>query len=233
MDIQTISTPAAAFMAGLITSLHCVGMCGPLACTIMPVKGDRADASTVSSAYHLTRLAAYGGFGAVVGGLGSGPLALLSQPVLRWMPWLMVLFFVALAFRWERYLPKLAALSQWSLRLHAWLRGRSRVQAAAALGLATPFLPCGPFYLILAVALTAGSALRGLEFMLAFGLGTVPLLWLAQTQFQWVRAKLAPAWLGRLRIVLALMTALAIGWRLRGTLGFQGPTIEQPHHCCQ
>ena len=57
----------------------------------------------------------------------------------------------------------------------------------------------------------------------AFGLGTVPLLWLAQTQFHWVRQKLSPLWLERTRIALALGSAVVIGWRLRATLGFAGP----------
>jgi uncharacterized protein len=107
--------------------------------------------------------------------------------------------------------------------LQAWIRGRSRVESAAALGLATPFLPCGPLYFLVALALLSGSSLRGVEFMLAFGLGTVPLLWLAQSQFHWVRQKLSPLWLNRTRIALALVTAATIGWRLRATLGFPGP----------
>jgi sulfite exporter TauE/SafE len=135
----------------------------------------------------------------------------------------MVVFFVGLAFRLDRRLPKIAALGRLTWRLQAWLRGRSRVQAAAALGLATPLLPCGPLYFLVALALLSGSALRGVEFMLAFGLGTVPLLWLAQTQFQWVRQKLSPLWLDRTRIILGCSTALVIGWRLRATLGFPGP----------
>jgi hypothetical protein len=49
------------------------------------------------------------------------------------------------------------------------------------------------------------------------------LLWLAQTQFHWVRQKLSPLWLDRARLTLALTTAAVIGWRLRGTLGFAGP----------
>ena len=97
------------------------------------------------------------------------------------------------------------------------------MQAAAALGLATPLLPCGPLYFLVALALLSGSALRGVEFMLAFGLGTVPLLWLAQSQFQWVRQKLSPLWLDRTRIILGCSSALVIGWRLRATLGFPGP----------
>ena len=223
MELASINSPTAAFIAGLITSLHCAGMCGPLACALMPGRGDKTDASTVSTVYHVTRLTSYTVLGGIAGGLGRQPLAWVSQSALRWLPWLMVIFLVALALRWDRLLPRIEAFGQFNLGLRGWLRGRSRVEAAAAFGFATPLLPCGPLYFLLALALISGSALRGVEFMLAFGLGTVPLLWLAQTQFQWVRARLSPLWLGRVRVALALMVALVISWRLRGTLGLAGP----------
>ena len=98
-----------------------------------------------------------------------------------------------------------------------------RITGAALLGIATPLLPCGPLYFLVALALLAGSAVRGAEMMLAFGLGTVPLLWLAQAQFHWVRRRLSPLWLNRTRVALALVAAVTIGWRLRATLGFPGP----------
>jgi hypothetical protein len=50
----------------------------------------------------------------------------------------------------------------------------------------------------------------------------VPLLWLAQAQFQRVRRRLSPLWLNRTRVALALVAAVTIGWRLRATLGFPG-----------
>lgn len=223
MELAAVNSPATAFLAGLVTSLHCAGMCGPLACGLMPVRADRGDPHLIATAYHVARLVAYAGLGALAGGLGRAPLTWVSQSGLRWLPWVLVLFFVALAFRWDRHLPKVAALGRMVWRVQAWMRGRSRVEAAAALGLATPLLPCGPLYFLLALALLAGSALHGAEVMLAFGLGTVPLLWLAQSQFHWVRRKLSPLWLDRTRIALALVTAVTIGWRLRATLGFAGP----------
>lgn len=223
MELASVNSPLAAFVAGLVTSLHCAGMCGPLACSLMPVRGDLSDAHTVGTVYHLSRLAGYALLGALAGGLGSAPLTWLSQSAFRWLPWIFVIFFVALALRLDRYLPKLAVLGRLTWRLQGALRRRSRVEAAAALGLATPLLPCGPLYFIIALALLSGSAVRGVEMMLAFGLGTVPLLWLAQTQFHWVRQRLSPLWLGRMRATLALATALVLGWRLRGTLGFAGP----------
>lgn len=223
MELAAVNSPAAAFVAGLVTSLHCAGMCGPLACGLMPLRGERADGATIATTYHVSRLLGYAVLGAVAGGLGRTPLTWVSQSSLRWLPWLLVLFFLVLALRLDRYVPKIGALGRVVWRVHAWMRGRSRVQTAAAIGLATPLLPCGPLYFLVALALVSGSPRRGLEFMLAFGLGTVPLLWLAQSQFHWVRQKLSPLWLDRTRLALALVTAATLGWRLRATLGFPGP----------
>jgi len=223
IELAAVNSPATAFVAGLVTSLHCAAMCGPLACSLLPVRGDRADPSVVATSYHVSRLTAYAVLGAIAGGLGRLPLTWFSQSALRWLPWVMVLAFVALALRWDRHLPRVPGLGGLVLRVQAWGRGRSRTTTAALAGLMTPLLPCGPLYFLIALALLSGSAVRGVEFMLAFGLGTVPLLWLAQSQFQWVRRRLSPIWLARVRVALALTTALVISWRLRATFGFEGP----------
>lgn len=223
MDLAAINSPATAFVAGLVTSLHCAGMCGPLACALMPVRADQGDASAVGTVYHVSRLSGYATLGALAGGLGSLPLTFISRSALQWLPWILVVFFIAMAFRLDRLVPKPSFIARYSFRLNLWARTRSRTQAAAALGFATPLLPCGPLYFLVGLALLSGSALRGVEFMLAFGLGTVPLLWLAQSQFHWVRQKLSPLWLNRTRIALALVTAVTISWRLRATLGLEGP----------
>ena len=67
--------------------------------------------------------------------------------------------------------------------------------------------------------------------MLAFGLGTMPLLWAVQANFGWLRVRLSPAWMTRLQVTLALVAALVISWRLRGTIGFNGVT-EAANSCC-
>ena len=226
MELAGISGPGTAFVAGLVTSLHCVGMCGPLACAVMPSARDRVDAQTVSTVYHLSRLTGYAMLGALAGGVGYLPLSWLGQDVVRYLPWLLVLFFVAVAVRFDQRLPKLPLLA----RAYGWIagrvRGRSKLHAAAALGAATPLLPCGPLYFLVSLALLSGSAVRGAETLLAFGLGTVPLLWLAQTNYHWIRAKLGPLWLSRVQTVMALAIAALIAWRLRSTLGFDGPAPD-------
>lgn len=229
MELASITGPGSAFIAGLVTSLHCAGMCGPLACAIMPAPRERVDASTVSTIYHLSRLTGYGVLGALAGGIGRWPLTLLSDSAVRYLPWLFVLFFIAVAMRFDQRLPKIPLLG----RAYGWLlirlrgqAGHSRVRAAATLGFATPLLPCGPLYFLISLALLSGSALRGAETLLAFGLGTVPLLWFAQANYHWLRLKLGPVALARIQTTLAVTAALLISWRLRSTLGFPGPDVN-------
>ena len=225
-ELAGISGPGTAFVAGLVTSLHCAGMCGPLACALMPSSRDDADPQTVSTVYHVSRMTGYTLLGALAGGVGRWPLMMLGQDGLRWLPWLLVLFFIAVAIRFDQRLPRIGWLGQAYGWLSTRLRGRSRVHSALALGLATPLLPCGPLYFLVSLALMSGSAVHGAETLLAFGLGTVPLLWLAQTNYQWLRMRLGPVWLARMQTTLALLVAAVLVWRLRGTLGMGGPAVD-------
>ena len=223
MEFASISSPAAALVAGLITSVHCAGMCGPIACSVMPVKPGQGDPSTAAVSYHIARIGGYSVLGAIGGGLGRMPLLWISASNLKWLPWLGVIFFVGLALRWDRQIPKIPAFGKLAFHISSQVRSRPRYQAAAALGLATPLFPCGPLYFLLALSLVAGSAARGAEFMLAFGLGTLPLLWFIQTQLGLARRLLSPRATEHLRLALALSAAALTAWRLRGTLGFAGP----------
>jgi sulfite exporter TauE/SafE len=95
-------------------------------------------------------------------------------------------------------------------------------QRGAAIGLMTPLLPCGPLYLMFGACLLTGSAVKGLEFALAFALGTIPLLWLAHGSWRLISLKFGPQTLARVQRGLALTAAAVLVWRLRGSLGF-GP----------
>jgi hypothetical protein len=226
MELASIQSPAAAFVAGLVTSLHCAGMCGPMACWLAPRRPED-DATTLAVTYQASRLLSYAAMGAVAGALGGVPLAWVDTQWLRGLPWLMVVFFVAVAFRLDRRVPKPAIAVRWALRLQAWGRGRSSLVAAGTLGLATPLLPCGPLYFVAAMSGFAGSAVGGLEFMLAFGLGTLPLLWIVQSQFGRLRARITPSTYARVQMGTALVAACVIAWRLRSTLGLPGPSLGE------
>lgn len=221
-DYQTVYNGYTAVVAGLVTSVHCVAMCGPLSCAFAPNREREGSPALVLTSYHLAKLSAYGTVGALAGAFGGGVLRMVEHSWLNYLPWVLVLFFIGVAFRLDRYLPKPKWLAGLYRRVsERTLRMRKPV-AAGCIGLATPLLPCGPLYMIFGLALFSGSALRGAEFAVGFGLGTIPLLWLAQTGFMRAHRRLDPKWLARLQRSVALVAALVIAWRLRTTLGIEG-----------
>lgn len=216
--MAVIDTSGAAFLAGLVTSVHCVGMCGPLSCSWAVKPGPGFAVNT--GMYHGGRLVAYAGAGALAGALGVMPLRWFQSGAGLVLPWLMVVAFALVGMGLDRFLPKPMWLSAPLRKLQTWafrMRPRSR---AALLGLATPLLPCGPLYVMLGLAMANGSAQRGAEFAGAFALGTLPLLWVAQGQLHWMGGKLSPVALRRMQRGLALAAALVMAWRLRGTISF-------------
>ena len=233
-------TTAAALVAGLATSLHCAGMCGPIACGLGTLAKSEGERLTAASLYHGTRLFSYALVGAVCGAIGEVPLKRFFDSPAVLLPWVLVLLLLVMALGLDRKVPRPAILNRLTARARFKACRFSAYGGASAMGLLTPFLPCGPLYIIFGAALLAGSPAKGAEFTLAFGLGTVPLLWLAQSQFHRIRARLTPLSMSRLRRGLALVTALMLAWRLHDTIPLQyengslkaKPAASELPSCC-
>jgi Cytochrome C biogenesis protein transmembrane region len=147
-----IDTSAAAFLAGLVTSVHCVGMCGPLSCSwaVNPQGGGFMKATGM---YHAGRLLAYAVVGALAGMIGVVPLGFFQHGAGIVLPWLLVLAFAMVGIGLDTWLPKPRFLSAGLRRFQtAAFRMKSTVRAGL-LGLGTPLLPCGPLYVMFALAL--------------------------------------------------------------------------------
>jgi sulfite exporter TauE/SafE len=214
--MQPIDTAAGAFLAGLVTSLHCVGMCGPLACAWTIGHGRQAAVGTMI--YHSSRIAAYTVLGLMAGALGTLPLKWFHHGAGLVLPWLLVVVFAGVALGLDRWLPKPLFLSRPVARLRHRMLSVAPQARAALLGAATPLLPCGPLYLMLGLAMANGSALLGGQFAFSFGLGTLPLLALAQTQMHLLNLRFGPRTTRHVQRGLALGAAIIMAWRLHGTL---------------
>lgn len=216
--MESVTTISAALVAGLVTSVHCVGMCGPLACTVSSMKGSESSRLIGATTYHLGRLLSYGSIGALCGFLGQQPLKWVFNSPAVLLPWFMVAVFLVTALGLWKKLPRPKALDK--LFAQARLRAfrMSSTHGGFLLGLATPILPCGPLYLLFAACLLTGSPLRGAEFALAFGLGTVPLLWAAQQSLTQIKKLMPATTFTHLQRTLAIIAAAVMLFRLQDTL---------------
>jgi sulfite exporter TauE/SafE len=164
-----------ALILGLVGSLHCAGMCGPLALAL-PVTGHRAGTFFAGrAAYNLGRIATYSLLGLIFGLVGRS-LALAG--VQRWVSIALGVTLIVGLFASRKlalWHPVTAGVDKLKTRMGALLRQRS-LTALGLLGLLNGLLPCGLVYVACAGATATGDILTGMLYMLIFGLGTIPMM---------------------------------------------------------
>lgn len=164
-----------AFMLGLAGSLHCAGMCGPLALAL-PHPGGGATGFVVSRlAYNSGRLVTYLAMGAVFGLLGRS-LALVG--VQRWLSigaGSAMLLGLLFASRLGARTPVVVVVDRLKATFGRLLQRRT-LPSLALLGLLNGLLPCGLVYAAAAGAAATGGLLYAVGYMGLFGLGTLPLM---------------------------------------------------------
>ena len=218
---------AAAFITGLLGSVHCVAMCGGIvgAVTLSPAAPPRR---AFALWYHLGRISSYAIAGAIAGFIGGTLLDAAQATRITGIGAIiaggfMILLGLYLASWWNG----LARLERLGARL--WRRiepyGRPllparRPQQALLLGMLWGWLPCGMVYSALAAAAVGGDAANGALIMAAFGLGTVPLLAAFGAGMRHVRGPARNYW----------RTAAAVGLIVMGIyVALRPVTTGDPH----
>ena len=167
------------FIMGCIGSVHCIGMCGPLALSL-PVVADNNSSRFISTLlYNAGRVFTYSVLGALFGIIG------MSFALFGFQQWLsIILGVIILVFV---ILPKLGVVfnnSNAVTRLFEKLRSslgqlfiRKNYHSVFFIGLLNGLLPCGLVYIAIAGAVSTTSMIKSSLFMAAFGLGTLPVMW--------------------------------------------------------
>lgn len=163
---------------GLASNVHCLGMCGPIA-MILPL--NRTNNWTILSGtlqYNLARSLTYGLLGLLIGMVG------MTIQLFGILQWLSIFAGVALVvFAWRKQLngwfPRLSnpfgiqkgiqSLMGKAVRSKSWWR-------LMAFGAINGLLPCGMVYVALLNALLAEHASTSAFAMVAFGVGTLPMM---------------------------------------------------------
>jgi sulfite exporter TauE/SafE len=169
-----IATVSFAFSLGLVTNLHCIGMCGPIAMALPLNRQSKLTIAGGITSYSLGRSFGYTLMGVIVGIIG------LSAAMLGVLQWLSIISgILIILFAWGAYY-KGNGKSTWFNKMvmrtmSKFLKGKpAGTPKLMGIGFINAFLPCGMVYAALMYALNTGSIQNSMIFMFTFGIGTLP-----------------------------------------------------------
>lgn len=161
------------FIVGVLTSIHCVGMCGGIMLS-QSLKNDgknKFEAMKPAILYNLGRVIAYSILGGIVGAIGSVfSLSITAQAGLQIFAGV---FMIMMGLNMAGF----SAFRKFQIKLPAAVcKIQSKPKSPLLVGIFNGFMPCGPLQTMQLFALGTGSALAGAFSMFMFALGTVPLM---------------------------------------------------------
>jgi uncharacterized protein len=205
-----------AFALGLVGSLHCAGMCGPLALALPVVGNTRVSFTASRLLYNAGRLSTYCFIGVLFGLLGR---SLSLAGLQRWLSLgagVLLLLGLIISSRPASKLPAWQTVAFLKRAFGSLLRQRT-LTSLFLLGTINGLLPCGLVYVAAAGATATGAILSAVTYMFLFGLGTLPVmlgLGLAgkrlQTMFRFRLQKLIPVSVAVLALLL-VMRGMSLG----------------------
>lgn len=236
----------AVFLASLVGSLHCAGMCGAfVAFAVADTEGKPGQRVALSAAYHGGRLITYVALGVAAGSVGalldmSGALVGLSRAAMMLAGAVMVLFGISAAMaafgKRPIRVPVPTVMKKMLAAGHQLAMQFSPVRRALVIGLLTTLLPCGWLYAFAAVAGGTASPLWGGVTMAVFWSGTLPALVSLGVGVQ----RLSGALGRRLPHATAVLLILVGLWTLAGrgvldaaSLAAQQPVVTDPASAAQ
>ncbi|MEP5610794.1 MAG: sulfite exporter TauE/SafE family protein [Cyclobacteriaceae bacterium] len=174
-----------ALIVGFVGSLHCIGMCGPLTLFVM----GKNRSPRVFFFYHGGRIISYVLLGIILGFLGHSLQLFKAQQIVTFALGVSLLFLYGIPNLRNR-LEQFYYQSQFYRFIKQRLsKNLSKGNRWVMSGVANGFLPCGLTYVAAASAVAVGTFGKGIVFMLFFGLGTIPAMFLVAFGGAWGSAQ--------------------------------------------
>jgi sulfite exporter TauE/SafE len=183
----TVTAAVLAFVVGLLSTLHCIGMCGAIAgaMTYSLPSATRAVPRRLAAyvlAYNFGRIGSYAVAGAALGAFGAGLAHRSMEPGLfEAVRWLAASLLVGVGLYIGGWFPRFVQIERLGAPIWRWLEplGRRRLPvrslpSAVVVGAVWGWLPCGLVYSMLLSAPAQSGVLSGALYMGLFGLGTLP-----------------------------------------------------------
>jgi sulfite exporter TauE/SafE len=168
-----------ALLFGLLSSLHCGGMCGPIALSLPRNGNSPLQNFSGKFLYNSGRIATYTLLGGFLGMFGKGlSLAGIQQGISIALG-IGVLLVVAFSYNPDMLLQKISAFrifQTFIIKRFQKVLKRPSFASMFIVGVLNGLLPCGVVYIALTGALATGNILSGMGYMALFGLGTLPMM---------------------------------------------------------
>ncbi|MCL4548166.1 MAG: sulfite exporter TauE/SafE family protein [Bacteroidetes bacterium] len=167
------------FAVGLLGSLHCVGMCGPIVLAL-PVFGESQFKIMLGRIlYNLGRVATYSFMGAMFGLFGNRLVLFGLQQNLSIILGAIIMIYILTPRKIKTKVSELKfykSITTFIKTNFFRLASRKNASSLFAIGLLNGLLPCGFVYVGIAGAISTGDVLSGTLYMALFGLGTLPIM---------------------------------------------------------
>lgn len=228
-----------AISLGFVGSLHCIGMCGPIALSL-PISNQSIFSRTTGVLiYNFGRIITYSFLGALFGALGKSIALAGFQSSLSIVLGILILISVILPTHIYGKAKITNHIYSKILQLKnkfTFLFKQQNPLGLFSIGLINGLLPCGLVYVAIAGATTTSDVLDGAIFMFSFGLGTIP----AMATITYLRDlinysvrnkinKIIPVYIG-IMAVLLILRGLNLG------IPYVSPKIDSTgtkvHACC-
>jgi sulfite exporter TauE/SafE len=208
-----MSNNSIAFFIGLFGSVHCIGMCGPLALSLPSFRHSWWLVVMDKILYNMGRVLTYSFLGLLIGIIGKQLWLSGLQQVVSLLSGLLILVAGFSGIFKARFAGN-RLLSPLLTPVRRLLNYALQHQAGHLIvGLLNGFLPCGFVYLALAGAINTGAPLTAAAYMFWFGTGTFPLMLLATVGAGFI----GPMVRRRINKVMPyLMVCLGLWFLLRG-----------------
>jgi sulfite exporter TauE/SafE len=166
---------------GFLGSLHCIGMCGPIALAL-PAGSFRSFSFYAGRVfYNFGRVITYSFFGLIFGMLGKSFsfVSLEFQQGVTIATGVVILLIVILPKSFKGKISEKFSMFNFTSKIKSSFGSLFRngsMWSLFLIGILNGFLPCGFVYMGLAGALVTGEVLDGVFYMALFGLGTLPMM---------------------------------------------------------
>lgn len=220
------------FVVGILGSLHCAGMCGPIALALPAGVSRNMHFIGGRLLYNLGRVVTYVILGAIVGSVG-GVIAIAGmQQMLSISIGCVMLAVVFLPSLVRGFSPGSSVVQNLQIRVRQRLGAlfaRRTIPSLFVIGVMNGFLPCGFLYVALAGAATLGGTIHGAMFLAGFGGGTLPLMLALSLLGRKIQDLARERMGGFVRLFMALLAVLFILRGLNLGIPFVSPHVKTSH----